>query len=102
MAPDEDLGGWFEYSEMTVELTDGEIEVTLENEGSWRLATGEAISHPAEIMGRSARWMHGLTGRAPMKSPGKPSLRRDVERQFWCEIANKTAAGHSRFGGASL
>ena len=22
-----------------------------------------------------------------MKSPGKPSLRRDVERQFWCEIA---------------
>ena len=61
--------------------------MTLENEGSWRLSTGEAISHPAEIMGRSARWMHGLTGRAPMKSPGKPSLRRDVERQFWCEIA---------------
>jgi hypothetical protein len=22
-----------------------------------------------------------------MKSPEKPSLRRDVERQFWCEIA---------------
>jgi hypothetical protein len=22
-----------------------------------------------------------------MKSPGKPSLRRDVERRFWCEIA---------------
>ena len=65
--------------------------MTLENEGSWRLATGEAISHPAEIMGRPARWMHGLTGRAPMKSPGKPSLWRDVERQFWCEIANKTA-----------
>jgi len=31
--------------------------------------------------------MTELTGRAPMKSPGKPSLRRDVERQFWHEIA---------------
>ena len=38
-------------------------------------------------MGRPAGWMQGLTGRAPMRSPGKPSLRRDVERQFWCEIA---------------
>jgi IS30 family transposase len=38
-------------------------------------------------MGRPAGWMQGLTGRAPMKSPGKPSLRRDVERQFWCQIA---------------
>jgi len=31
--------------------------------------------------------MTELTGRAPMKSPGKPSLRRDVERLFWHEIA---------------
>src|SRR5271154_3614144 len=38
-------------------------------------------------MGRPAGWMTGLTGRAPMKSPGKPSLRRDVERLFWREIA---------------
>ena len=38
-------------------------------------------------MGRPAGWMQGLTGRASMRSPGKPSLRRDVERQFWCEIA---------------
>jgi IS30 family transposase len=30
--------------------------------------------------------MTELTGRAPMKSPGKPSLRRDVERLFWREI----------------
>jgi hypothetical protein len=30
--------------------------------------------------------MKALTGRAPMKSPGKPSLRRDVERLFWREI----------------
>jgi IS30 family transposase len=31
--------------------------------------------------------MKALTGRSPMKSPGKPSLRRDVERLFWREIA---------------
>ncbi|WP_439681310.1 IS30 family transposase [Embleya sp. MST-111070] len=31
--------------------------------------------------------MRELTGRAAMKSPGKPSLRRDVERLFWREIA---------------
>jgi hypothetical protein len=30
--------------------------------------------------------MTELTGRAPMRSPGKPSLRRDVERLFWQEI----------------
>jgi len=38
-------------------------------------------------MGRPAGWMIELTGRAPLKSPGKPSLRRDVERLFWHEIA---------------
>ncbi|MEJ3748695.1 IS30 family transposase [Actinomycetes bacterium KLBMP 9797] len=31
--------------------------------------------------------MKALTGRSPMKSPGAPALRRDVERLFWCEIA---------------
>jgi IS30 family transposase len=38
-------------------------------------------------MGRPAGWMTELTGRAPLKSPGAPSLRRDVERLFWREIA---------------
>ncbi len=38
-------------------------------------------------MGRPAGWMTELTGRAPLMSPGKPSLRRDVERLFWHEIA---------------
>ncbi len=38
-------------------------------------------------MGRPAGWMTELTGRSPMKSPGKPSLRRDVERSFWHGIA---------------
>jgi transposase-like protein len=30
--------------------------------------------------------MKELTGRSPMKSPGAPSLRRAVEREFWREI----------------
>jgi len=37
-------------------------------------------------MGRPAGWMMELTGRWPLKSPGAPSLRRDVERRFWREI----------------
>jgi hypothetical protein len=32
--------------------------------------------------------MKALTGRSPMKSPGAPALRRDVERLFWREIAS--------------
>jgi IS30 family transposase len=31
--------------------------------------------------------MKALTGRSPMKSPGAPALRREVERLFWREIA---------------
>ncbi len=38
-------------------------------------------------MGRPAGWMKALTGRSPMKSPGAPSLRRDVEREFWRAVA---------------
>lgn len=38
-------------------------------------------------MGRPARWMKALTGRSAMKSPGAPSHRREVEREFWREIA---------------
>ncbi len=38
-------------------------------------------------MGRPAGWMRELTGRAPMKSPGHPTHRRELERAFWCEIA---------------
>ncbi|MBC7596744.1 MAG: IS30 family transposase [Kineosporiaceae bacterium] len=32
--------------------------------------------------------MTELTGRSPMKSPGKPSLRRAIEREFWIQIAS--------------
>lgn len=38
-------------------------------------------------MGRPAGWMTALTGRSPMKSPGRPTLRREVQRAFWREIA---------------
>ena len=38
-------------------------------------------------MGRQAGWLTELTGRSPMKSPGRPSTRREVERLFWREIA---------------
>ena len=38
-------------------------------------------------MGRPAGWMTALTGRSLMKSPGAPSHRREVEREFWRAIA---------------
>ena len=38
-------------------------------------------------MGRPAGWMTELTGRSAMRSPGAPSHRREVEREFWREIA---------------
>ena len=41
-------------------------------------------------MGRPAGWMQKLTRRA-MRSPGVPSLRREVERQFWEQIATGIA-----------
>ena len=31
--------------------------------------------------------MKAVTGRDAMRSPGAPSLRRDVERRFWAQIA---------------
>ena len=39
------------------------------------------------FVGRPAGWMHKLTGRGAMRSPGAPSLRREVERKFWEQIA---------------
>jgi len=37
-------------------------------------------------MGRPTRWMKTITGRDLMKSPGAPSHRREIEREFWREI----------------
>ena len=53
-------------------------------------------------MGRPAGWMTALTGRSVMKSPGAPSLRRDVERLFWREIVKGlTSEGAALAVGAS-
>lgn len=38
-------------------------------------------------MGRPAGWMQKLTGRWTMRSPGTPSLRSEIERLFWEQIA---------------
>lgn len=38
-------------------------------------------------MGRPAGWLKELTGRNPMMSPGHPSTRRGIEREFWRQIA---------------
>jgi IS30 family transposase len=38
-------------------------------------------------MGRPAAWMRALTSRSLLKSPGPPSHRREVEREFWRQIA---------------
>ena len=38
-------------------------------------------------MGRPAGWMQKLTGRGTMRSPGAPSHRVEIERQFWEKIA---------------
>jgi transposase len=38
-------------------------------------------------MGRPAGWMQKLAGRGAMRSPGAPSLRREIERLFLEQIA---------------
>ena len=39
-------------------------------------------------MGRQPGWMVTQTGRPAMRSPGRPPIRRDVERAFWVKIAS--------------
>ena len=54
----------------------------------WVNSIGRRNTSTMEVpMGRPAGWMKELTGRSPMKSPGAPSLRREVEQQFWRQIA---------------
>ncbi|MGR8007413.1 IS30 family transposase [Streptomyces hypolithicus] len=38
-------------------------------------------------MGRPTGWTTAVTGRPAMRSPGRPPIRRDVERVFWKKIA---------------
>jgi hypothetical protein len=39
------------------------------------------------FMGRPVGWVQKLTGRGAMRSPGAPSLRNEIERLFWKQIA---------------
>src|SRR3954470_3517965 len=50
-------------------------------------STGRRNTLIAVWMGRPAGGVKELTGRAAMRSPGAPSHRREVEREFWKEIA---------------
>lgn len=38
-------------------------------------------------MGRPEGWMVTQTGRPAMRSPGRPPIRKDIERAFWVKIA---------------
>ena len=38
-------------------------------------------------MGRPSNWMKEVTRRAPMRSPGHPGHRRELERRFWDKVA---------------
>jgi len=46
-------------------------------------------------MGRPAGWMKQFTGRDAMRSPGAPSHRREIERQFWLQIAVQASWRHA-------
>ena len=80
VATDEDLGGWFESDgEMTVYVIDGEIELTLENEGFWRL------SGPAR---RSAiQPTPGTAGRRRRRGGPDPELGRARAPSRWARSA---------------
>src|SRR4051812_49131123 len=39
------------------------------------------------VMARPKGWTTTMTGRAPMRSPGRPGVSRDVQRLFWAEVA---------------
>ena len=38
-------------------------------------------------MGRPVGWVQEVTGREAMYSPGAPSVRREIQRRFWAQIA---------------
>jgi hypothetical protein len=46
-------------------------------------------------MGRPEGWTRTLTGRPAMRSPGRPPIRRDVERAFWPKIAEGLTSGEA-------
>src|ERR671924_2422366 len=43
-------------------------------------------------MGRPPGWTTAATGRPPMRSPGRPPVRREIERRFWTKIAEGSSS----------
>lgn len=61
--------------------------------GAWVDSSGRRNTSIVEVLvGRPAGWMTELTGRSPMRSPGAPRHRREIERAFWLEIATGKVA----------
>ncbi len=61
---------------------------TYARERNWVNSTGRRNTLFWEILiGRPVGWICSLTGRSPMKSPGAPRHRREIEREFWRVIA---------------
>ena len=50
-------------------------------------------------MGRRPGWIATLTGRPAMWSPGRPPVRRDVERRFWVKIAEGLSSEEAAIAG---
>lgn len=38
-------------------------------------------------MGRPRGWVTAVTGRPAMRSPGRPPVHREIEREFWVQMA---------------
>src|SRR5512133_11393 len=54
----------------------------------WADSSGRRNTSIVEVgMGRPRGWASTATGRAVMRSPGRPPVRRDLEREFWRKIA---------------
>ena len=50
------------------------------------------------VMGRQSGWLVRQTGRPAMRSPGRPPIRRDVERAFWVKIAEGLTSEDAAIG----
>ncbi len=98
------VGGWSIDSRARADLATNALGMAIDSRGdSGGQVTGGVIhgDHGTQVnstgrrntsivevlMGRPAGWMTALTGRSPLKSPGAPSHRREIEREFWREIA---------------
>jgi hypothetical protein len=43
-------------------------------------------------MGRPSDWVKQFTGRSVMRSPGARSLRNEIGRQFWKQVATRVTS----------